>query len=276
MPVQGQSYTFQFPAVSSGSPGVKISPVWASGDAKITKPGAAPVNMTNLPTNNGGGNSQVVLTAAEMSIGLTDGQVGEILIEFTNGIMVPLLGVTIEIAFNGPGTLTAAERALQSAAIDAAVADNFAAVLAAIAALPAAPSAAANAAAVDTAVADNFAAVLAAVAAVPASPSAGDVATAVDSAVADNFAAVLAAVAAVPAAPTTSAIAVAVRDVSVDGDRTLGEAAALAAAMPANAGEVPITAAGGVIKFRNAANTADLIVGAISSTGVRTFTVPAP
>ena len=245
MPVQGQSYTFQFPAVSSGSPGVKISPVWASGDAKITKPGAAPVNMTNLPTNNGGGNSQVVLTAAEMSIGLTDGQVGEILIEFTNGIMVPLLGVTIEIAFNGPGTLTAAERALQSAAIDAAVADNFAAVLAAVAA-------------------------------VPASPSAGDVATAVDSAVADNFAAVLAAVAAVPAAPTTSAIAVAVRDVSVDGDRTLGEAAALAAAMPANAGEVPITAAGGVIKFRNAANTADLIVGAISSTGVRTFTVPAP
>lgn len=121
--VQGQSYTFLFPCVASSNPATKTAPTWAAGDTKITKPGGAgAVNTTNLPTNIGAsGNAQLVLTAAEMGIGLADGQVGEVLLEISNAVIIPLLGVTIEIQATAPGALTSSERASTAGVVATAV-----------------------------------------------------------------------------------------------------------------------------------------------------------
>jgi hypothetical protein len=120
--VQGQQYTFMFPAVDASSPGVRLnSPTFSAGDAVQTKPGGTPTATTNTPTHLGGGRCQLVLTAAEMGLGLAAGEVGEFHLDIAHAGMVPLLGVTIEVQATAPGVLTAAERAATAAAAAAAV-----------------------------------------------------------------------------------------------------------------------------------------------------------
>lgn len=120
--VQGQQYTFLFPAVDASSPGVRLtSPTFSAGDVMITKAGGTPTASTNVPTHLGGGRCQVVFTAAEFSLGLAAGEVGELMIDIAHAGMVPLLGVTIEVQATAPGVLTAAERAATAAAAAAAV-----------------------------------------------------------------------------------------------------------------------------------------------------------
>jgi hypothetical protein len=176
MITQGSSYNLFFVAVDANAPTTRLASVpWASGDVMITKPGGVPTASTNLPVDRGGGRYQIALTASETGIGLTDGQVGEILVDIAHlggGFsIVPVLGLTLEIAFNGPGTLTSSAQATLVAAVAAAVA---------------APSASAIASAVDAAVADNFAAVTSAIAAIPAAPTTSAVASAVLSSAVDG------------------------------------------------------------------------------------------
>lgn len=109
--VQGVQYTVMFPAVDATSPATRLSsPTFSPGDAVQTKPGGTPTATTNTPTHLGGGRCQLVLTAAEMGLGLAAGEVGEFLLDIAHAGMVPLLGVTIEVQATAPGALTAAER----------------------------------------------------------------------------------------------------------------------------------------------------------------------
>jgi hypothetical protein len=168
--VQGQSYPHAmfFLTNATTAPAGLPGQTFSGSEIVVVKPNAATAPAANIATvvDKGGGWYVLTLSTGETSLGLAEGQTGELGIEINKSGALPNRAIGYEVVATAPGALTTAERA----AIVAALASNFA---------PLATAAGVTAATAPLATAAELDALAAVVAALPAAPSAATVAAAV-------------------------------------------------------------------------------------------------